>query len=336
MSEDTSFIENLFEQLDNLYESGDPDGVETFLKTTLLAFEVNGEDNRPEYVSLLNELAGFYRGVSRYAESAEEFGKALALMEEQGQTESPAFANILMNLAGLFRLMGESENSRNMFLRAKQLMEASVARDDYAYASVLNNLSLAYQETGELDLALDAQTRSLELIRSGVAGGTFGSTHEIATALNNLAAVNMRLGHFDEAETYIRDALNIYAAMPEENIHHAAALTTYATVKFLHRDYDGAIATYEQSLPLTERFFGKNIEYAYTMRNLATAYEALGDIPAALGKYAVATEIIIGIFGEDDARTNEYRTEMMRLETKIGADSGADSGANPENPGSNA
>jgi tetratricopeptide (TPR) repeat protein len=312
-------IEGIFEKLDALYAAGKPDEIEQFLVATIKSFELNEETHKGEFISVLNELAGFYRGVSRYTEAAELFLRALQLLEVAGLATSPAFATVLMNLAGLYRLTGQLAETITLFLRAKELLENADNRDDYAYASVLNNLSLAYQGTGELDLAFRLASDALTLLRTGsgaVADAARDMTHEIATALNNLAAIDIQRGKYDEAEPLIAEALDLYNNMPEENVHHAAALSTWATVLFAKRDLDGARDAFTRSLALTYKFFGRNIEYAQVERNLSAVYETLGDMTNAKRHLASGYETIKGILGDAHERVSEYKISLLRLESK--------------------
>jgi tetratricopeptide (TPR) repeat protein len=95
--------------------------------------------------------------------------------------------------------------------------------------------------------------------------------------------------------------------MPEENVHHAAALTTLGAIRFRKGNYHDSLAAFSQALELTERFFGKNVEYAVTRHNLATVYRALGDLDAAIIQQRAAVEIVEDIFGSDHERARVYR-----------------------------
>jgi len=101
-------LQEIFDKLDKLYSEGNSDAVEKFLKLTIASMEANEEEDKSEYVSILNELAGFYRGTSRYAESMELFSKALKIMEGNNAEDTPAYATVLLNLAGLYRLTGRT------------------------------------------------------------------------------------------------------------------------------------------------------------------------------------------------------------------------------------
>ena len=133
-------MDEFFRELDQRFQDGDLERIEGFLRDTLNRLEAGGRKESGEYASVLNEMACFFRGVSRYKESADTFAQALELMERLGLERTPQFATILVNCAGLYRLLKQRERSAEMFLRAKSLLEQAGKQPAYAYVSVLNNL----------------------------------------------------------------------------------------------------------------------------------------------------------------------------------------------------
>ena len=214
-------MNEFYDKLDELYQAGDLKAVEVFLLDAIAGAGALS----PERAGLLNELGGFYRGVSRYSESEETFRQSLDLFESIEMGATPEYATVLLNLAGLYRIKGDPDKAIELFFGAMKKLEDAGAYDSYAYVSILNNLALAYQAKDEPERALEYAAKALEKMRSGI-----GNEHEIASSLNNLAAINLRLGELDTADSLISEALKIYDAMEEPNVHHAAALTTKAAL----------------------------------------------------------------------------------------------------------
>ena len=156
-------------ELDRRFQDGNLERIEGFLRETLSRLEEEGRGESGEYASVLNEMACFFRGVSRYTESADAFTRSLELMERLGMERTPQFATILVNCAGLYRLMKQGERSAEMFLRAKALLEQAGKQPAYAYVSVLNNLALVYQESGRLTIGTAVPAAGSDL--SGTPGG---------------------------------------------------------------------------------------------------------------------------------------------------------------------
>ena len=282
-------MNDFYDKLDELYSAGDLAAVEGFI---LDAIEETAAGST-ERAGLYNELAAFYRGVSRYNESEDKFARSLDIFEAAGMGASPEYATVLLNLAGLYRMRGEPGKAVVLFKNAMKRLEDAGAGDSYAYVSVLNNLALAYRERDEPELALEYAVRALDLIRAGA-----GGDHEIAASLNNLATIQFKLGDMDAADEYISEALSVYDAMPETDVHHAAAITTKAAIMCRAGEYDGALEEFRRSLELTRRFFGENIEFATCKRNIADVYELLDDRRSAITELSDAVRIMIKILGE--------------------------------------
>ena len=178
-------LSKFFERLNELFKQGDLSAVESFMVRSLSELEHSPQKSSPEGASIMNELASFYRGVSRYSESAEYFRRALDTLERNGMNHSPQYAIIFINLAGMRRLLGQRDEATELFLKAKSMLEDAGREDSYEYASVLNNLSLVHQDAGEFEKAYEMASAALEYMRRGA-----GMEHEIATSLNNLAMMH--------------------------------------------------------------------------------------------------------------------------------------------------
>ena len=303
-------MNSFYDKLDELYGNGDLDAVEKFLLDTIAG---TGE-NSTERAGLLNELAGFYRGTGRFAESEDVFGQSLKIFESAGMSATPAYATVLINLAGLFRIMGDADRAINLFFTAMKNLEEADSRESYAYISVLNNLSLALLSKGDLTKALEYASAALDFMRKGS-----GNEHEIASSLTNIASIRLRQNEIDEAEKSITEALEIYDSMPEPDVHHAAALTAKAVIMSRKGNHRGALNEFRLALELTKKFFGENHEYAICKRNISDICELLGDIPSAIAELSDALRISEKIHGPDDAAVKELKTKLKHLNERQGA-----------------
>ena len=297
-------MNEFYDKLDELYSAGDLEAVEAFILDTIAE---TGEQS-PERAGLYNELAGFYRGISRYSESEVTFSQSLSIFESIGMYSTPEYATVLLNLAGLYRLMGDADKSIDLFLNAMNKLEDAGSRDSYAYVSILNNLALAYQSKGELILALEYAKSALEIMRAGD-----GNEHEIASSLNNLAAIQLQLGELDAADRLISEALEIFDNMAEPDVHHAAALTTKAVLMYRKGNYRGSLEGFRRALDLTKRFFGENIEFAICKRNISDVCELLGDIPSAIAELSDAIRIMERIRGPEHDSVLDAKKKLERI-----------------------
>ena len=252
-------MEEFYAQLDALFQAGDLEKIEAFLKQNLSL------RSGAEKVAVLNELAGFYRGISRYDESVQNFQEALTLLEQAGQKNSNAYATVLLNLAGVYRLTRKLDLAAQMFEHALTLLDP----EDYAYASAKNNLSLVRLEQGDPSRAAALAGEALEWMR-----GHGAPEHEVATALVNLANICLRQKDVERADVLLKEALALYDKMEEVNVHHAAALSAQGMVHYLREEWDEAEDAFRRALKLTEHFFGHNAEYKATLRNLELTRQA--------------------------------------------------------------
>jgi tetratricopeptide (TPR) repeat protein len=305
-------MNDFYDRLDALYQAEDLAAVESYIRGELEHIERALGSDAPEYAAVLNELAGFMRGVSRYAESENTFRQALAILQVKGAGLSPQYATILLNLAGLFRLTGRADEAVRLFQEAKRLLTATGDTNSYAYASVLNNLSLAYQDAGEFEAALQSAQEAFALQKQLGLGD-----HELATALNNLAVICLRSGMAIEAENYINQALAVYDGMTETDVHHAAALTTKALLLYRTGRFTDAQDLFTRARDLTVHFFGKNIEYAASERHLAMTSEALGDQPNAIEHLQEAAVVYTELLGPAHERTAACRTMLEQLRDRV-------------------
>ena len=300
-------MNDFYEKLDGLYASGDLNSVEDFLKNAV----AEEGSSAPIRASLLNELAGFYRGVSRYSESEAAFEQALAIFESIGMGATPEYATVLMNLAGLYRMRGEADKAIELFFGAMKKLEDFGARDTYAYVSVLNNLALAYQSKSDYQNAVEYASKALSLMRAGS-----GSEHEIATSLNNLASIYLGLADLEKAGSHISESLAIYDSMEEPDVHHAAALTTKAVLMHRLGDHQGSLNGFRRALDLTNRFFGENMEYAICKRNISEVCELLGDVDSAIQELSDAARVMAKLLGPDHVSViaaNKKLEELQKL-----------------------
>jgi tetratricopeptide (TPR) repeat protein len=301
-------MNEFYDKLDELYGGGDLAAVEEFILNA-----VSGADeSSPMQAGLYNELAGFYRGASRYKESENMFTKSLGIFETAGMASSPEYATVLLNLAGLYRLSGDADKAVGLFKEAMKKLEEAGEHGSYAYVSLLNNIALAWQDKGEPENALEYASRALSIIRAGN-----GNEHEVASSLNNLAAIQMKLGELEIAGDLISEALDIYDSMAEPDVHHAAALTTKAVLLCRKHDFQYALVCFRRSLELTKRFFGENIEYAICKRNISEVCELLGETPAAISELSDSIRIMEKIrVPEHESVTNA----RSRLDIMLGVD----------------
>lgn len=308
-------LQTFYQNLDQYYAAGDVDQMERFLLETEAQYRKNTAGAAQIGIAVYNELGSLYRGISRYDASISSFQHARQLVEKEIGTDSVQYATVLNNMAGTCRLMGHFDDALRLFHMAEQIYARAGEEQSYAYASVLNNMSLVYRELEDLQPAIDYLEKALEIIQ------TMPNTQqEIAITYNNLAAMYRQAGNTAKAMQCVDLAMQYFdQCCEQENVHYAAGLNSLAGLLYAERDDERALELYQKSAQYTKRFFGENIEYGITCRNMYWVYERLGKRNEAIEALEKAREIFAQVLGEDDDRTCAIADDLRRLKEGVGA-----------------
>lgn len=308
-------LQTFYQNLDQYYAAGDVDQMERFLLETEAQYRKNTAGEAEIGIAVYNELGSLYRGISRYDASISSFQHARQLVEKEIGTDSVQYATVLNNMAGTCRLMGHFDDALRLFHMAEQIYAHAGEEQSYAYASVLNNMSLVYRELEDLQPAIDYLEKALTIIWAMP-----NTQQEIAITYNNLAAMYRQAGNTAKAMQCVDLAMQYFdQCCEQENVHYAAGLNSLAGLLYAERDDERALELYQKSAQYTKRFFGENIEYGITCRNMYWVYERLGKRNEAIEALEKAREIFAQVLGEDDDRTCAIADDLRRLKEGVGA-----------------
>lgn len=301
-------MDEFFSTLDRLYLEGNQQKIENYLKATLEALLNQGDERALDAASVLNEMGGYYRGTSRYAESCDCCGRAIAILEEKGMGETIQVATMKLNYAGTLRLMGQLGKSLALFSESKELLEKLGETGSYEYISLLNNLSLTCQDMGDGEKAIELAEAALEAVRK-----LPNLEDEVPTALNNLAAMLLRQKKYDDAEYRVRQALTEFGKLPVSSAHEAAAQSTLGVILFNTGRTEAAADAFLASAAGTLSVFGKNVDYASALRSLSICREKLGDRDGADTALEEAVECLTNLLGANHPHVQVYAGELNSL-----------------------
>ena len=300
-----------YKQLDWQYAQGDLQGVERFLLDSV-------EDERNsvgDRIAILNEIGSFYRGTSRYAQSASAFERARELAGEYLGRDGVQYATILNNMAGTYRLMHDYPKAIQLFLEAIGIYRQQGMENSYQFASVLNNLSLAYRETNQLEQAITYLREALSLLERMP-----DKRQEIAITYNNLTAMYYANGQKECAMFMLNRALQEFEqCAEEENVHYAAGLNSLAGLLHSEGKHEKALEVYRKSMQYTLKFFGENMEYGITCQNMYWVYMSLGRRQEAAASLEKAVAIYERYLGPEHDRTCAVVNELRRLRNELRA-----------------
>ncbi|MEC5397172.1 tetratricopeptide repeat protein [Uliginosibacterium sp. H1] len=258
----------VLQQLDGLFRRGEYDRVEPFMLEAVAAAEAARD--KGAVLALLNELMGFYRSLSRGADSLRVARRALGLVEELGLQGSVHHATTLLNVATAYRADGQIDTAIAQFTEAGRLLDALPAPDPRLRATLHNNLSLAWQEAGAHDKALAELEQALPLVRTRADGEV-----DVAVTLTNMALSRLRLGQLTEARDELFEAIALFERQAQLSGHYSAALAGLAEVAYREGRLEDAVACYERALADIEARHGRNMHYVITLESLALACETL-------------------------------------------------------------
>lgn len=264
-------IDEIFTKLDNLFAANAIDQVEPFLLSCLN--QAQEEREFGVYISVGNELIGFYRSISQFEKAFAISEDVLLLMEELQLDETEHFATTLLNAATAYRAAEKYEDALVDYTRALKIYEAKLPADDYRFAGLYNNISLLLERLNENEKAAVFLERAISIVEIQA-----DARMELATSKTNLALIYFKLKENEKAETLLEEAISIFQENGENtDAHYSAALAGMGEAYFHMGRLERALEYYEMSLDEVEKHFGRNMSYALLCGNCASICQKLGE-----------------------------------------------------------
>lgn len=280
-------LNRFYRQLDEHYAAHDNTATEQFFKDSRQkAYQDGLADPLPAgcpscappikpnmaYVSVCNEMACFYRGLSRFQDSLDAFARAQEELESLYLQNTAEYATILLNKAGTCRYMGDLDSALEHFSRSARILETNQKGSPQILAGLYNNIGLVYLDKKNPSEALSRFRQALHIVSENPE-----QIVEQGTTWNNLAVAYDALGQRVQADEAVEHAVAILSGLDcGTNPHYPAALNTRATFAYQAGRYEEALKDFENALKKTRLVYGENIEYAYGCNNCAMVCEKLG------------------------------------------------------------
>ena len=134
-------------ELDHMYATN-PKGVEAYLKSGL--DEAGKCLDGPAMLTILNELMGYYRVMSKPEECEWCIEKAVRIAEKLGIQGTTDYATMLLNIGTAQRVMGQMDKAESNYEEAYAIFKEKLHEPDYRMATLYNNRSILYANTGRL------------------------------------------------------------------------------------------------------------------------------------------------------------------------------------------
>lgn len=264
-------VEKFYETLDSLFANRQIDKVDPFLLSSLE--QAKSQEDYGAYISICNEMIGFYRSISAFEKAYIAAEDVLLLMEELNMENTEHFATTLLNAATVYRAAGDYATALRYYKQALQIYDGILQPQDYRYAGLYNNMSILFEKMKENEEAIAYANKALSIIET-----IPDSESEIATTMTNLALLYFKAEQAEQAKGLLEKALSLFEQSGENtDAHYSGALAGVAEAWYRMHDYDKALEYYEKALKEVKIHFGENMSYAILCENCAAVCEKLGD-----------------------------------------------------------
>lgn len=255
----------LYTQLEQAYDSGDPKLVEKLLLDQLYYSTPRCPSCfDPMEITLCNELGSFYRGQGAFSKAETVLERARKRAADHIGMDTSEYATILTNLATCYRLSGKLDMAVSLFEQSSEIYKSCGEDCEELYYEMLNNLSLVYMDKKEYKKA-----KTLLTTVSAYCAAHPEYRRELAIALNNLGSLALMTGQTDEAAEYLDQCISIYDKLDiSDQAHLAAVYNSLGQLYFQKKELNKAQTCYEKAKELTIYHFGKNHEYDQLCENI--------------------------------------------------------------------
>ena len=253
-------IDQILTKLDHYYKEDQLTEVEPFLLSCL-------EDAKKEqefgiYISVGNELLGFYRSIGQF-EAAFAVGEdVLLLMEELQLDHTVHFATTLFNV----------EEALANYRRALEIYQKELPKDDYRLAELYSSISILLEKLNENENAALFLEKAIQITEKQP-----GTRVEVATSRTSLALIELKLDKLDAAEKHLELAISAFKEDGgKTDTHYSAALAGLGEVCYRQGSLERSLENYEHALFEVEKHFGRKEGYGLLCGNCAAICRELG------------------------------------------------------------
>lgn len=264
-------VDKFYETLDSYFTNQQIDKVEPFLAASLE--QAKEEEDYGAYISVCNEMIGFYRSISAYEKAYIAAEDVLLLMEELQMENTEHFATTLLNAATAYRAAGDYATALRYYKQALQIYDGILQPQDYRYAGLYNNMCILFEKMEENEEAIVYANKALSIIEK-----LQDSEAETATTMTNLALLYFKAEQPEKAKELLEKALSLFEQSGENtDAHYSGALAGVAEAWYRMQDYSKALEYYEKALSEVKKHFGENMSYVILCENCAAVCEKMGD-----------------------------------------------------------
>ncbi|MBO5095121.1 MAG: DUF4125 family protein [Lachnospiraceae bacterium] len=291
-------MEQILQELDRLFATYQMDKAEGFLENAMAEAEAAGDDN--SLITLLNEMIGYLRDVSKYDKCCAYCDKLMAVLSRNHLQGSIPYATSLLNIANAYRAAGKLAESMTNFKAVTLIYQSQLDDNDFRFASLYNNMSLLYQEMGDFEEACACLEKALAIV-SAYADARI----ETAVTHTNLAASLLKLGRYEEATRHLKAAFSIFEMDEQKDFHYSGALSAMGEAQYLAGNLEEAARYYRMALAEIEKNTGRSQAYEIVARNLNAVERQMEQMPGVVRRFEKGLDLC-------EAFYHEYGEPMLR------------------------
>lgn len=279
-------VQEILDTYDNMFGKYTLDEIESYLLTQYHNAVSRGLHD--VCFTLLNEIIGFFRDVTKKDEALYHCDLLKALLDDMKLEGTIEYATALSNIANAYRAFGLYDKSLGYFALTYKTYCEQLSLDNYRFASLFNNWSLVYQELGDYASAKELLYRSMKVI------DLYDDDIKKAITRSNLASTLLMLGNekaYEEAMIYLKEAFDIFEADGGEDYHFSGALVSMGDAYLYKKDYTLAAHYYKRGLKEIEKHTGRNDNYYRVLKK----YEEINNRNSLIEK----SEAFYNCYGKD-------------------------------------
>ena len=261
-------IKEILKRSDELFQEGRSLRAAEFLRDKTSQAREAGEWETE--LSIINELMGYCRSVSRLDDAWEYALRAVEIVNRHGMENTAEGMTACLNVANVYRASGKLKEALELYRRIEQVYGKLEMEEDYRLGGLYNNMAVAYLELGELDESVRYGEKAVQILNK-----ISGAEDECATVYGNLAGamLNGRRPDLKRAEEYTNAAIQIFETVCNDSPHYPGAIAMKAYIAYLKKDTEKALALYKKAMEETEKHYGRNTDYERLEKSYAMIRE---------------------------------------------------------------